>query len=95
LRNIRLNAAEDARSDLRRARGLTVLALVLLAAAVGITWWAEEPTAAMVKVTKTDDSIACGPYAGTNDTTQQFKDGSNQQGIPLNQIKSIEFRQKC
>lgn len=95
LRNLRLTAAEDARRDLRHARRLSVLVLLLLAAAVGITWWGEEPTPAMVKVTKNDDSVVCAPYAGANDKTVKFKDGSNQQGIPLTEIKSVDFRQKC
>lgn len=95
LRTLRLTAAEDARSDLRWARRLTVLALALLAAAVGTTWWGEQATSAMVKVTKNDDSVVCGPYAGATDMTLQYKDGSNKLGIPLSQIKSVEFRQKC
>lgn len=95
LRSLRLSAAEDARRDLRQGRRLTVLALLLLAAAVGTTWWGEEPTPGMVKVTKSDDSVVCAPYAGTTNMTLQFKDGSNKQGIPLKEIKSVEFRQKC
>jgi hypothetical protein len=95
LRNLRLRAAADARKDIRAARRLTVLSVVLLALAIGVTWWAKDITPAMVTITKSDDSTVCGRYAKTTGKAVLIKTGDNQTGVPLSRIKSISFTPKC
>jgi hypothetical protein len=95
LRTLRLKAAEGARRDLRLARGLTVLAVALLAAAIGITWWASEPTPAMARITKADNSSLCAKYVRSSEQAIFIGDGSAATGIPFAQVKRVAFSQSC
>lgn len=82
---------------LRVARGLTVMAVVLLALAVGAAWWGEEPTPGKILVKRTSDSVTlCGTFksADANELRVETATGVTTP-VALGDVKSVSFRQKC
>ena len=96
LRAVRRREAREALIDLRVARTLTVLCLVALAIAVGLTWKGVEAKSGNIRVTrKSDESAVCGVLVDAKAQRVRVKDTQETQSIPLTDVKTVEFVQKC
>jgi hypothetical protein len=96
LYKIRSEEVNRALSFLKWARGLTIVAVLLLAVAIGVAWWSEEPTPGQISVTKTDKTVVCGAFKGaTPDELRIETQPGTTVAVALADTKAVSFRQEC
>jgi hypothetical protein len=91
-------AAVDAAEDIRVARSRTVLALLLIGAAVFASWWAKTETKSVkLSVTIADDHVVCGTLkSGDQQRLVISVDGASEDTvIPFTDVKNLKPVAEC
>jgi hypothetical protein len=79
------------------AVGLFVAGLLALVAATAIVWNADSQDPAKFKVTRNNESVECGTYAGTvaSPPAVKVKKAEETVVVPLSQVKTLSFTTGC
>ena len=80
---------------LRVTRAATLLALILLAVAIGVAWSAPTSDPAYIKVMKIDGAIVCGKYLDGTSQALRVTSPSGADPIKLPEIKKVEWVTSC
>jgi hypothetical protein len=91
---LRRDEADTTLSDLKWTRKLTLAALVLLGAAIGVAWAAPSSDPAYFQIVKKDTTVLCGKYGGVGkDLKVKLTDQTVP--VPLTKVKSVAFVTSC
>jgi hypothetical protein len=92
---LRRDETDATLSDLKWTRKLTVCALILLGAAIGVAWGAPSSDPAFFQVTQKDGHVVCGTYAGVDVNAMTLKVKKSEETVPLTNVKKAAFVTSC
>jgi hypothetical protein len=92
---LRRGETDTTLSDLKWTRKLTLGALALLGAAIGVAWGAPTSDPAYFQVTQRDGHVVCGKYAGVDVNAMTVKVKKSDETIPLDNVKQAAFVTSC
>jgi hypothetical protein len=95
VRRWRREQAKGAVSDLQGAIILSFVTLVLLALAVGFTWFGKEDSSAGFLKVSTDSTDICGSLKKADGSTLSITSGESERDISLSAVRAISVVSKC
>ncbi|WP_050514136.1 MULTISPECIES: hypothetical protein [Streptomyces] len=81
--------------DLRRAIAAGFLALALVTAGVGLTWYGPRPGMPGVRVVETDGSVLCGTLVGVDAKVMRLRVDGVERRVPVGRVGSAKSVEDC